>query len=300
MSNDSKYSLSRRKALLGLGTVGVAGAGAGVGTSALFSDEETFEDNTIQAGTTNLIVEATVAAQSQGLSDSEGDVVIEAADADGDAGVSIEATDIKPGDAFVVGFNVTVEDNPMYVAAQASNVTDSENTPNTEPENATQMGNNSVNPDTGGDAIGSGAGDLDNQMETVLGYDGSTNGSDANNFTWDQSGAVAPNNPEAGTSGGVTLTSFLNNLESQGFLYQDPDTGGSPANNGQGHGTASATELGNGDNVTHWQYFEVPIGVGNEIQGDSVSWDVTWYGEQVRNNPEPSGPTAVIDGTVNP
>ena len=57
MSNDSKYSLSRRKALLGLGTVGVAGAGAGVGTSALFSDTESFEDNTLTAGELNLIVD---------------------------------------------------------------------------------------------------------------------------------------------------------------------------------------------------------------------------------------------------
>ncbi|TKX54000.1 hypothetical protein EXE44_17060, partial [Halorubrum sp. SS7] len=60
MSNDSKYSLSRRKALLGLGTVGIAGAGAGVGTSALFSDTESFEDNTITAGTQNLIVNAEI------------------------------------------------------------------------------------------------------------------------------------------------------------------------------------------------------------------------------------------------
>jgi len=37
-----KFKLSRRKALLGLGTIGLAGAGAGVGTSALFTDKESF------------------------------------------------------------------------------------------------------------------------------------------------------------------------------------------------------------------------------------------------------------------
>jgi predicted ribosomally synthesized peptide with SipW-like signal peptide len=280
---DERYQLTRRKALAGLATVGAAGAGAGLGTSALFSDTESFEDNSIQAGTTNLIVQAKVAALSQGLESSDGDVIIEDADGevDGDAGVGIVATDIKPGDSFVVGFNVIVEDNPMYVAARAANVS---NDPGdtTEPEESEGQDN----------------GELGANINTVLGYDGAADGSDANNYTWDQSGAVAPNNPEAGTGGGPTLDSFLGSLENDGFLYQDPDSG-EPSTNGQGHGNGSPTELGNGDNVTHWQYFEVPIGVGNEIQDDSISWNVTWYGEQVRNNDPPSGPSAVVDGSVN-
>ncbi|MBB6647625.1 vWA domain-containing protein [Halobellus ruber] len=48
------YSLSRRRVLAGLGAVGLASAGAGLGTSALFSDEEAFENNTLQAGTLDL------------------------------------------------------------------------------------------------------------------------------------------------------------------------------------------------------------------------------------------------------
>ena len=50
MSNDTKFRLSRRKTLAALGTVGAASAGAGLGTSAFFSDEETFEGNTLTAG----------------------------------------------------------------------------------------------------------------------------------------------------------------------------------------------------------------------------------------------------------
>jgi len=280
---DERYQLTRRKALAGLATVGAAGAGAGLGTSALFSDTESFDNNSIQAGTTNLIVQAKVAALSSDLASSNGDVIIEDVDGevDGDAGIGITATDIKPGDSFVVGFNVIVENNPMYVAARAANVNNSGGD-TTEPE---------PTPDDG---------ELGESMDTVLGYDGAATGSDANNYTWDQSGAVAPNNPEAGTGGGVSLNSFLGMLETDGFLYRDPDSGAEPSSNGQGHGTASPTELGNGDNVTHWQYFEVPIGVGNEIQSDSISWNVTWYGEQVRNNPAPSGPSAVTDGNQNP
>jgi predicted ribosomally synthesized peptide with SipW-like signal peptide len=42
--------LSRRSVLAGLGTVGAASAAAGLGTTAYFSDTETFENNTLQAG----------------------------------------------------------------------------------------------------------------------------------------------------------------------------------------------------------------------------------------------------------
>jgi predicted ribosomally synthesized peptide with SipW-like signal peptide len=52
--SDEKLQLSRRKALAALGTVGVAAAGAGLGTSAYFSDQETFENNALTAGTLDM------------------------------------------------------------------------------------------------------------------------------------------------------------------------------------------------------------------------------------------------------
>jgi predicted ribosomally synthesized peptide with SipW-like signal peptide len=52
MSND--FELSRRKALAALGSIGVASAGAGLGTSAYFSDQETFENNRLMAGELDL------------------------------------------------------------------------------------------------------------------------------------------------------------------------------------------------------------------------------------------------------
>ncbi|QAY21932.1 hypothetical protein EO776_17970 (plasmid) [Halorubrum ezzemoulense] len=42
--------------LAGLGAVGLASAGSGLGTSAFFSDEETFGDNTLTAGELDLKV----------------------------------------------------------------------------------------------------------------------------------------------------------------------------------------------------------------------------------------------------
>lgn len=53
---DDGYDLSRRQALLGLGTIGVASAGAGAGTFAYFSDTESSTGNQIQAGTLDLEV----------------------------------------------------------------------------------------------------------------------------------------------------------------------------------------------------------------------------------------------------
>jgi predicted ribosomally synthesized peptide with SipW-like signal peptide len=50
MTNNNKIPLSRRSVLGGLGAIGVASAGAGLGTTAFFSDNESFENNTITAG----------------------------------------------------------------------------------------------------------------------------------------------------------------------------------------------------------------------------------------------------------
>jgi predicted ribosomally synthesized peptide with SipW-like signal peptide len=55
MTHD-RLNLSRRKALAALGTIGVASAGAGLGTSAYFSDQETFENNQLTAGELDLKV----------------------------------------------------------------------------------------------------------------------------------------------------------------------------------------------------------------------------------------------------
>ena len=54
--NNPTIGLSRRKLLGGLGAIGVASAGAGLGTTAYFSDQESFEGNTITAGELDLSV----------------------------------------------------------------------------------------------------------------------------------------------------------------------------------------------------------------------------------------------------
>ena len=58
MTDDKQlYNLSRRKVLAGIGAVGLASAGAGLGTSAYFSDRETFQNNSLVAGELDLLVD---------------------------------------------------------------------------------------------------------------------------------------------------------------------------------------------------------------------------------------------------
>lgn len=58
MTHDTNLTdLTRRKMLAGLGAVGLASAGAGLGTSAYFSDTEAFADNEIVAGELDLLVD---------------------------------------------------------------------------------------------------------------------------------------------------------------------------------------------------------------------------------------------------
>jgi predicted ribosomally synthesized peptide with SipW-like signal peptide len=50
MSEKQLYNLSRRRVLAGIGAVGLASAGAGLGTSAYFNDTESFTNNSLTAG----------------------------------------------------------------------------------------------------------------------------------------------------------------------------------------------------------------------------------------------------------
>ena len=57
MSEKQTFNLTRRRLLAGLGAVGIASAGAGLGTSAYFSDVETFENNALVAGSLDMKVD---------------------------------------------------------------------------------------------------------------------------------------------------------------------------------------------------------------------------------------------------
>ncbi|MFP9059543.1 SipW-dependent-type signal peptide-containing protein [Natrialbaceae archaeon A-chndr2] len=106
--------LSRRRVLGGIGAIGIASAGAGIGTTAYFSDQESFENNTITAGTFALTVEQSVENLDQ---DGMGpDQIDYESDDQGVWGSSqIDITDAKPGDEYEFCWDITVHDNPGYV-----------------------------------------------------------------------------------------------------------------------------------------------------------------------------------------
>ena len=54
MTDDNPIRLSRRRVLGGLGAIGIASAGAGLGTTAYFSDDERFVGNSLTAGELDL------------------------------------------------------------------------------------------------------------------------------------------------------------------------------------------------------------------------------------------------------
>ncbi|MDG5759187.1 SipW-dependent-type signal peptide-containing protein [Natronococcus sp. A-GB1] len=117
MTNNG-FEISRRKALAGLGMVGVASAGAGLGTTAYFSDQEEFEGNRITAGEFGLTVEG----ESSDLNVDESDLLDSEGSVFADGVITID--DAKPGDEYEFCWEITVHDNPGYVALGAANADD--------------------------------------------------------------------------------------------------------------------------------------------------------------------------------
>jgi predicted ribosomally synthesized peptide with SipW-like signal peptide len=323
--NDPKlHSLSRRKMLAGLGAVGVASAGAGLGTSALFSDQETFEDNTITAGTLDMTVSATQVANS---SDAPGEFYYEnlglqatigASPGDGD-GVRLQADDVKPGDWVIYCFEIDVEDNPGYVTIHADNLLESGGA-NPEPEqdaeggsgNSADLGEallvthwgtfNGTNPTYDGSGNVTNAGTIaGNSRLDLEDLDSTTNV--AGGIVQGQYGVPALDGTATVGSTSVeytTLREFVETYDtdptsasfdntqdppnSSGVLIRNETAGGSPAPALQVGG--SNTGLGSGT-FTYYMLIELPFDVGNEVQGDSVQFDLGWSTEQVRNNGDP-------------
>lgn len=168
--SDKRLELSRRNVLAGLGTVGLASAGAGLQTSAYLNDTESFENNTIAAGELDLKVDwqqsyygpseswefvnahpdhdgdgeqsIQIDGQTANYSDEGRNIVdvltcenfdqdYESSFGDQDSLVSLD--DIKPGDKGEITFSLHLCDNPGYLWMQANSV-DHDGGGNPEPE----------------------------------------------------------------------------------------------------------------------------------------------------------------------
>lgn len=253
--------LSRRNILLGIGAVGVAGAGVGIGADAFLSDEEEFTNNTLVAGTLNLRVSAMVVEASTYFTENRAGqtLVGKGTTVDGDAAIGLRVADVKPGDWVIVCFEVTVEGNPGYVQLSAEEFTQYENG-QTEPEaNVDKTDSGSLAPPLDG----AGRGELSNTLRAVIysDYDGSVSSNDPRDYLSDKDEALD----------GTTEVTF--DRLASGFVLggrDSPVTGGPDSNP-----------------LTRYLLLELPADTGNEVQSDAVEFDLVFETEQVRHNPTP-------------
>lgn len=276
-----KLELSRRRVLGGLATIGAAGAAAGLGTSAYFNDQETFEDNSITAGTLDMEVTASVEAANEYWADQTDLAELEAT-ADGEAVTGLQVEDVKPGDWGIICFDIDIGDNPGYVQIRTENLESSENGYE-EPE---PMNNSTFGGDLNDPGVEDGAGELQDKIlatvwqnfdgdsrSDLIGLDDTTNvDGGTQSESWD---------PSRDEGGEVDEDTHYTTLQEAYDTYNTgvtiSDEEGDPVSVGTGEEAAEFCLL-----------LEIPEEVGNEIQGDSLSFDLVFNAEQSRNNDDPS------------
>jgi len=327
---DERFDISRRKALAALGTIGVASAGAGLGTSAYFSDQETFENNQLTAGTLDMKVAATEyysdwssdEAQYAGMASddastdirlpagsSQSDAQDIAIDIDGDnyenffstletgetinGGISaatddglcddtpeadadgraiINIGDVKPGDFGGAQFAFELCDNPGYVWLNGRLVSKSENGVN-EPE-ADDPDEDQVE-GSGNPGLKTGeSGDKTVELldEIQVTYSVGPINDNPSGFG-DTSSGFQPNEQ-------YSLREFLNSIDDGPGSELSEGTMNAEQYGGTGEQGCFAGETVHQVSVVWW----LPIDHGNQVQSDSVTFDLGFYTEQCRHN----------------
>ncbi|OSP09072.1 hypothetical protein B9H04_05630 [Halorubrum ezzemoulense DSM 17463] len=279
--NDDKIGLSRRKMLVGLGAVGVASAGAGLGTTAYFNDTETFANNELTAGSLDLFVHVDYSEDQGSYAQYstepgtyvDGNVVgIEGQGSTGDP-LSIRVSDLKPGDSGEGEFCFSIVDNPAYMWMCGELTANAENG-QSEPE--------MDDDDTGGDP-GDGTGELADAMQVTVSY--CTDDGDGGNDIGDEIVSGSLRDVMLALRAGVPLSS-------------DGDANAPLADRPTFDGVTEAFTDGepNVDEQCVCFTWEVPTSVENEIQTDSVMFDFEFYAVQARHNDGAHNPC--VDETV--
>jgi predicted ribosomally synthesized peptide with SipW-like signal peptide len=278
-NNPKLYDLSRRKMLAGLGAVGLASVGAGLGTSAYFSDTESFSNNSLTAGTLDMSVSADVVAANQYWMDQGGLDISVVADSE-EPVFGLQVDDIKPGDWAVICFEISVGDNPGYVQVSTENFAEAGGA-NPEPEQEAE-GNDDNDADLGefllttvwqsyddsGDKAGLSV------LDPVF-----NNASDLLTIDY-----AEPTDLDGVVDADAHYTNAreADGVLSGGYIVKD-DTGVPMLVGSDSDGTDSEVA----DTYEFCLLLELPYEVGNEIQGDGISFDLVFETEQVRNNDTP-------------
>jgi predicted ribosomally synthesized peptide with SipW-like signal peptide len=306
-----EFELSRRRTLAALGTVGAASAGAGVGTSAFFSDTESFENNALTAGELDLGVGYT--ARYSDWSADEGDGV-SVRPYDGPAGTTGDAADLGPGETGLPtgdDWLVAVDDPEGFLA-------------NTETGSFPTADGDDANPVSCADLP-----QADDAARPVIDLDDVKPGDfgtvtldfalcDNPGYVWvngtlrdaSENGTTEPEADDADEVEGVVelldvvqaavwvddgdgyvdgeTTTISGSLRA---VLDELETGpglalGGDVDEGLGRNCFSADGDGDGSVDVHHVSLAwwVPVDHGNEIQSDSVTFDLGLYTEQCRHN----------------
>jgi predicted ribosomally synthesized peptide with SipW-like signal peptide len=322
-NSDSKITLSRRKALMGIGGIGLASIGAGYGTYAAFSDDETAQA-TFTAGELDGTVEW--AASYNGEQTGEG-MQVEAQGGDDSSGATYfdyTLDDVKPGDYGSVVFGIRVDTNPAWVFSCLDFDNNDDNTM-TDPESDVDDGSvhtadvsaNTYNDDT--TTVSYGNGELADNLHLIPFYDSNVDSSFFDNgmpttFNPTSQGATSPAfwDNASGTLKPRTLADATFAQLNQGTVGWNDDgehyTTPAPVNRryagctllngaqaGDTNNEQEFTHLDpvseNDDNVIRFGYdWHLPFNVGNEAQTDTINIYFGFDFQQVRHNESPARP----------
>ena len=260
----------------GVGAIGLASAGAGLGTTAYFNDTESFADNSLEAGSLDLFVHVDYTEDQGSYAQYstppgtfvDGNVV---GGGDGEP-LRIEVDDLKPGDSGEGEFCFSIVDNPAYLWMCGA-LTENAQNGTTEPEAETLEELYGSTPAEG---------QLADAMTVSLSY--CTTEVDEET---EQETTVIGDELVAGS-----LAEVMAMLATGVPLSGDGDADAAVADRPVFEGVEApfVDEEVNAAETCLCFEWEVPTDVGNEIQTDSVTFDFEFYAEQARHN----------DGTNNP
>lgn len=268
---DDGVRFTRRSLLTGLGAVGVASTGAGLGTTALFSDEESMSISSLEAGAMNMRVTVdNIYHSSTTVRDNTTVTPKDAADGNE---VTITCTDLKPGDWLILEWNPEVIEGPGYVQFRSIDA-DYASSEGLNPESESDT----APPGDLGDAMlwtfWDSYNNLSDSRQYLEGLDGRTDNADSGLDSWEQ-----PDTDGLTASGAeYTTVSEAHDVCRNGLVLRD-DAG-------------DPLEVGTqGNGASLFQLLELPLGVGNDIQGDELTFTIRCEAEQTRNNGTPFGGT---------
>lgn len=271
---DDKLNLSRRSMLAGLGTIGIASAGAGLGTSAYFNDTESISNNAVTAGELDL--------QLDWKNFYYGDeLYTDVQEPTDDPGPMYTLDDVKPGDFGGGCISLHISDNPAYVWAGCEILSNAENGVN-DPESE-------VDSDDDGDWDGELAESIHVALlRFPLTYEKGSLESEADKVrTALQDDELDEADLQSIQSGctplfyNVTLAELCDDCLDGGYLLD-----GTPEKKGKEFSPTT----------TYWYCFLwwIPTDVGNEIQSDGVEFSLEFEAAQARHM-DPSKYTAFDD-----